>query len=465
MMFPYRNYVRTLTNKFGKSMRKIVVGDGFRRYFRTMNALISYKNPKELQIIRMRSINVMNCRRWNFSTARLTFEKQISPIPLVESISKDVTNYNDHDNVKVAVKYWLLGTAALCLCVIFVGGLTRLEDAGLSMVHWSPLSFIPPMSPSQWEVEFAEYRKFPEFQKQNSNISLQEFKRIYWYEFLHRILGRIIGLTFVLPGIYFGLRGYLHGYRRRLLAIGTLIGCQGVMGWYMVKSGLDSNHELAKKYNTVRVSQYRLAAHLGLAITIYAGLIWTFLDYSFMLTNLRRKKVGLTASSSVTSLSSVTTLGIPRSIGISLNIILISLLFTIISGAFVAGLDAGKIYNTYPKMNGEWIPQGEILRQVPFWRNIFENPTTVQFDHRALSAISFLNVLYLTGKTFQSFKKFPSSFIGKVGFLAVLTMFQMALGITTLLNGAPTNLAVTHQSGAMALFTASLWTLWSFKKL
>jgi len=330
-----------------------------------------------------------------------------------------------HSTIKQdrAVAMWLLMCCVLVFAMVVLGGLTRLTGSGLSMVDWRPVTgALPPLNQPQWEAAFTAYRTSPEFQKINSTMDLPGFKGIFWLEYSHRLLGRTIGVVFLLPFLYFWLRGYIaHERWPQYTLMFVLGGLQGVLGWYMVKSGLiDDPH----------VSQYRLCAHLIAAFAIYAYLLWTALNL----------------------LNPYATRNHPwfkRSIGL-LSMISV----TVISGAFVAGLKAGLVYNTFPLMAGHWVPPG-MTSHSPWWRNLFDNITTVQFDHRVLALTTLAAVLaYWVFSTRTA--NFPRRARGAVRVLAVLALVQVGLGISTLLFHVPIALAVAHQTTALMLFTTAI---------
>jgi cytochrome c oxidase assembly protein subunit 15 len=332
---------------------------------------------------------------------------------------------NRADDRRIA--FWLLLCCALVFAMVVLGGVTRLTGSGLSMVEWDPLmGFIPPMNEAEWERVFSLYQASPEYLKINAGMDLDGFKRIFWFEFAHRVLGRTIGIAFLLPFLYFLARGMI---RRplvpKLVAMFVLGGMQGVLGWYMVKSGLVDNPH---------VSQYRLTAHLSLALVIYAYMFWVALG---LLPG--RRQTGSAASP-----------------GIRLSAALLGLLafVTIMSGGFVAGLKAGFVYNTFPLMDGRWIPEAMFLQE-PLWRNFFENMATVQFDHRLLATLTFLGVMafwFIARRTISS----PQTRLGMHLLLAAVVL-QVALGISTLLLYVPVALAAAHQAGALLLLTALLF--------
>ena len=363
------------------------------------------------------------------------------------------------------LKIWLFTLSTLVFGIVAVGGLTRLEEGGLSMVTWSPLGSLPPMTDEEWNKEFERYKQYPEYQKKNMGMTVDEFKYIFWYEYLHRMLGRVIGVTFAVPAIYFSAKGLIRfrpprivGAARTLL-IGSLIGFQGLLGWYMVKSGLDSEHRLMKDYNNVpRVSQYRLASHLLTAFAIYGLSVWAMLDVvspkRFVPDLVNKEAFVVNRLKSMARASPFLT----------------ALVFiTAASGAFVAGMDAGLVYNEFPLMGGKWIPS-DIAALPVWWRNCFENATTVQFQHRLLATITSLAIgtIYTAnrfGKGGTTWKALPPRVRLAINAMMAVVCFQYALGITTLLTYVPTSLASMHQMGSLTLFTTSIYFMHVMRRL
>nr|AAH66452.1 Cox15 protein [Danio rerio] len=337
---------------------------------------------------------------------------------------------------------WLLGCSGLVLGAVVLGGVTRLTESGLSMVDWHLVKEMkPPQTQAEWEQEFAKYQQFPEFKIMNHDMTLTEFKFIFYMEWGHRMWGRLVGLAYILPAAYFWRRGYFsRSMKTRVLGLCGFVVFQGLLGWYMVKSGLEEKPE---SYDVPRVSQYRLAAHLGSALLLYAASLWTGLTLllpanrmpdSRQLLNLRRfaKMTG-------------------------------GLVFlTALSGAFVAGLDAGLVYNSFPKMGERWIPD-DLLAFSPALKNVFENPTTVQFDHRILGigSLTAITGLYL----FSRRMILPRRAKMAISLLTAMAYTQVVLGISTLLLYVPTPLAATHQSGSVALLTFAIWVLAELRKV
>lgn len=319
--------------------------------------------------------------------------------------------------------------------MVVLGGVTRLTGSGLSMVNWKPLAgVLPPLSEAAWEREFEHYRKTPEYEYVNKGMSLSEFKGIFWFEYAHRLLGRLIGVVFLLPFLYFLVRRRIEpSLVPKLAAMFVLGGLQGVLGWYMVKSGLIDNPH---------VSQYRLAAHLGLAVLIYAFMLWTALGIL--------RHGASTQSHGRSALGAVT------------GVLAVAAFVTIISGAFVAGLKAGFTYNTFPLMAGQWLPDG-MWSMTPAYLNVFENPTTVQFNHRLLAVVTFLAILAVwLGAQRSVLTRRERLWLHAAGIAAVI---QVMLGISTLLLRVPVWLAALHQAGAMVLLTALLCLAFESRQL
>ncbi len=331
-----------------------------------------------------------------------------------------------------SVAIWLLICCGLVFVMVVLGGFTRLTGSGLSMADWRPLmGWLPPFSDAEWQRVFELYQQTPEFLKVNSHMDVDAFKSIFWLEFLHRLLGRTIGIVFLLPFIFFFVKGYIKASEwPKYLLMFVLGGMQGVLGWYMVKSGLIDNPH---------VSQYRLTAHLFAAFLIYAYMFWVAMSLLFPVAEPSRhpwyrKSFALTALTSV----------------------------TIISGGFVAGLKAGKIYNTFPMMGDYWIPPGTMALE-PFWRNFFDNMTTVQFDHRVLAITTLLAVILFWFKARKA--DLPERTRPAVNALLHTAVLQVVLGITTLLMAVPVILGAAHQGVAMLLFTVSLYILHSLRRV
>ena len=333
-------------------------------------------------------------------------------------------------NNERAIANWLFALCALIFVMVVLGGVTRLTHSGLSMVEWRPLfGVLPPLSNAAWQEEFGQYQKFPEYQKINFAMTLGEFKRIFLFEYNHRLLGRVIGVAFVLPFLYFLLRRRLSWRLAPRLAVMFVLGAlQGLLGWYMVKSGLVDRPD---------VSPYRLTAHLGLAVVIYAYMLWTAMSL------LRPHR------------SAVEPAARDRALRIAAPIVTAVIFFTILSGGFVAGNDAGLAYNSFPLMDGRFVP-ADIFRLEPWWRNFFENLPLVQFDHRLLALLAVFATLILWLASLRA----PLSLGARRAFTAwaAIALAQLALGISTLLLFVPVPLGAAHQAGALLTLTMALWT-------
>jgi cytochrome c oxidase assembly protein subunit 15 len=309
--------------------------------------------------------------------------------------------------------------------MVVLGGVTRLTGSGLSIVEWKPVTgILPPLSAEAWDEAFDDYRQSPEFRKVNAHMDVHDFKNIFWLEYLHRLLGRTIGIVFLLPSVFFVWKGHIRKPELPKYSLMFVLGgLQGVLGWYMVKSGLVDNPH---------VSQYRLVAHLVAAFVIYACMFWVALSLLYPAVDSRerhpwfRRSVVLTAAIAV----------------------------TIVSGGFVAGLKAGKIYNTFPMMGDHWMPPG-ILALEPLWRNFFENLATVQFDHRLLAVATFLAIVVYWAAARTA--TLPNRVRKATNALLHTAILQVALGISTLLLFVPILLAASHQAVAMLLFTVALY--------
>jgi heme a synthase len=317
------------------------------------------------------------------------------------------------DRDRYIVAAWLFLCAALVFAIVLVGGITRLTRSGLSIVEWQPLiGILPPLSPQEWEALFAQYRETPEFLKVNPNMTLEGFKGIFWWEYTHRLLARLIGIIYLAPLLFFHwLKMLDRSLAVKLWAIFILGAAQGVLGWYMVKSGL---------VDDPKVSPVRLTAHLGLALVIFAAALWIALQL---------------VSARVSPFE-----GLP----LALPYLILAMA---LSGGMVAGLRAGHAYNTFPFMNGELVPP-DLLTLDPWWHNLLYNMATVQFVHRAFFWLIALLVL---------FAWWPARHRVASHVLLLVFAAQAALGIYTLLHGVPLPLAVAHQSGAVVLLAAAVW--------
>ena len=321
-----------------------------------------------------------------------------------------------------AVRWWLIAVAALIAIMVLVGGATRLTESGLSIVEWKLVTgALPPLNEAQWTQAFEGYKSIPQYRELNAGMSLVEFKTIFWWEWSHRLLGRVIGGVYLLPFLFFLWRGALGAeLKRRLWLIFGLGALQGAVGWWMVASGLSER---------IEVSQYRLATHLVLALLIFAATVWT----------LRR----LTERPQVVA---------PWRLKFTSAVLLTLTFVQLYFGALVAGLRAGRVYNTWPEIDGAFIPTADrLLFETPWWRNLFDNTLTVQFEHRmtayALFALALLHAIdAMRSGTVRSVIS------GAWWLLAAITV-QATLGILTLLNQVPIDLALTHQAVAIVVLT------------
>ncbi len=331
--------------------------------------------------------------------------------------------YSQNNRLNNQLKIWMLVLLAMIILIILVGGLTRLTDSGLSITTWEVfVGILPPLSEEKWNDYFALYKKIPEYTQQNFDMSLNEFKVIFWWEWIHRQLGRLIGLSVLLPMIYFTIN---HGkwILKKYLVIFLLVCFQGFIGWYMVSSGL---------INRVDVSHYRLSLHLVIAFIILSIVFWKFLE----LTNLRVEEIYIKLNS----------------VKIFLFLIFLQLIF----GAFVSGMDAGKIYNTWPLMGSSYFPDDSTLVE---FKNItlFDNPSIVQFIHRNLAYLIVLVYIFICISVFKSNNirlKLPTLVIGTSLFLQIL------LGIFTILSGVKILYASLHQINSILIILSTLYFLY-----
>jgi heme a synthase len=331
-----------------------------------------------------------------------------------------------------AVRLWLYAVAALVLVMVLVGGATRLTESGLSITEWQPVTgALPPLGEKQWQAEFQKYQAIPQYRELNRGMSLAEFKTIFWWEWAHRLLGRLIGAAFLLPFLWFLWRGRIgRELRPQLWFIFALGALQGAVGWWMVASGLAGR---------VEVSQYRLATHLVLACAIFVALVWTAL-------RLREGPAPFASSPAEQGR------GVVR-LRASAAFLLALVLLQIYLGALVAGLRAGYVYNTWPLIDGAFVPEGaRLFVGTPLWRNFFENTLTVQFDHRMLAYA--LWVCALTHALDEWRAREGPALAGAIGLFVALTL-QAALGIWTLLAAVPLSIAMLHQAVAMLVLTAA----------
>jgi cytochrome c oxidase assembly protein subunit 15 len=325
-----------------------------------------------------------------------------------------------------AVRWWLVSIAVLIAIMVLVGGATRLTESGLSIVEWKPVTgALPPLNQEQWAQAFDAYKAIPQYRELNSGMNLGEFKTIFWWEWSHRLLGRVIGVAYLLPFLWFLWRGVLGAdLRRRLWLIFGLGALQGAVGWWMVASGLSQR---------VEVSHYRLATHLVLALLIFAAIVWT----------LRR-------------LADRPPLAVSSRLKFTSAALVVLTFVQLYLGALVAGLRAGKIYNTWPDIDGALIPSAtRLFFEEPWWRNLFDNALTVQFEHRMVAYVLFaLAALHVVDAVWS---RAGAAAVNGALWLAAAITLQATLGILTLLNQVPIALALAHQAVAIAVLTLAIF--------
>jgi len=356
--------------------------------------------------------------------------------------SSDMVN----EKAQKYVGYWLLGCCGLVVGSVSLGGITRLTESGLSMTTWNLIRGMkPPRSEEEWLQEFERYKECPEYKYSKLGMSLEEFKFIFYMEWAHRMWGRFVGLAFFIPAVFFWRKGWFaKGMKPRLLLYGTLLGGQGLLGWYMVKSGLKEETMSLSTQEQPHVSQYRLAAHLGMALVLYSLMFYQGLAHL-----LKPEKMAAMSEKLL------------RFKRYSHGVVSLAF-FTALSGAFVAGLDAGLTYNSFPKMADRWIPT-DLWALEPWYKNLFENPTTTQFNHRILGTTTLAAVVTV----WLLARPVPMPYRAKLAvncLLAVASM-QVGLGIATLLTYVPTSLAASHQLGSVSLLSVALWLEREFKMI
>ena len=329
-----------------------------------------------------------------------------------------------------AVAAWLLACCALVFAMVVVGGVTRLTHSGLSIVEWQPIvGALPPLDEAGWQETFGKYKQTPEYRLVNPGMNLEGFKGIFWWEYVHRLLGRLIGAAFLLPLLWFALRGRIaRALTWKFAVIFGLGALQGALGWYMVQSGLVDNP---------RVSQFRLTAHLGIAFLIYAAMLWIAFDSLFP----RARPVS----------------GRLRRFAFALAALIFVM---VLSGGLVAGTRAGLAYNTFPLMNGRLVPP-EIFAIEPWYLNFSSNMATVQFDHRLIAWLLAFLVPWFWLRVRRSAAPRRARLAADL-LLGALAL-QIALGIATLLLAVPVPLAAAHQAGALLVFSAALFVLHSLR--
>ena len=329
------------------------------------------------------------------------------------------------DSGRYAIRIWLYAVAMLIFAMVLLGGATRLTESGLSITEWQPvIGTLPPLSDSEWKTEFDKYKAIPQFKVLNSGMTLSEFRAIFWWEWTHRLLGRLIGVIFLLPLLFFLWRGWIgRGLRKRLLAIFALGALQGAVGWWMVASGLADR---------VEVSEYRLATHLVLACLIYTAVVWTAVAHD------PRAMVDA-----------------PKRLRACAVVLIVLILIQISFGALLAGLRGGPIFPTWPLIDGSLIPSTEaMLTLQPVWRNLFENVLTVQVEHRLMAYALWLFAIIHAVDITRTLGRSRALIRGLI--LAAAVTIQAVLGILTLIFETPLALALMHQATAMAVLTIAV---------
>jgi heme a synthase len=324
-----------------------------------------------------------------------------------------------------AVRWWLITIAALIAIMVLVGGATRLTESGLSIVEWKPVTgMLPPLTEAQWGQAFEGYKAIPQYRELNAGMSLNEFKTIFWWEWSHRLLGRFIGIAYLLPFLWFLWRGALSAdLKRRLWFIFGLGALQGAVGWWMVASGLTQR---------VEVSQLRLATHLVLALLIYAAIVWTLRRLS------ERQSIVTSSRLKITAM-----------------VLLVLTFVQLYLGALVAGLRAGRVFNTWPEIDGALIPSaGRLFFEAPWWRNLFDNTLTVQFEHRMVAYTLFVLAVLHAVDAIRA--RGGTAAVNGAVLLAVALVLQAALGILTLVHQVPILLGLVHQAMAIVVLTLAI---------
>lgn len=366
--------------------------------------------------------------------SRLVFE-EVAPEEEARRRAAEAPKPGEADRVRArqrrALAIWLFVMAALVALVAAVGAATRLAEAGLSITEWEPIKgILPPFSEAAWLAEFEKYKLIPQFTELNHQMTLAEFKGIYWWEWAHRLVGRLLGVAFFIPFVFFAVKKWIpQGYMGRLILFGALGAFQGVLGWWMVSSGLEGS-------DRVRVAPYRLMAHLGLAALLFMFMLWTALSLlrpaHELLAARRRRNKGLMAFAGAT---------------------LTLLSIQVLAGALVAGLQAGWQYSDWPMMGGRFFPE-EGAALAPFWRNFFEDPATTQFLHRMLAYcfIGMAIVFWMRAR-----RAGHAEIRRRANWVLGLTAVQVLVGVTILTHGMPFWLSVGHQVFAFALMAAFIW--------
>lgn len=343
---------------------------------------------------------------------------------------------------RVATGRWLAAWAASLFLLVLVGGGTRLTESGLSITEWRPVSgVVPPLTDAAWQAEFDKYKEIPQYALMNEGMTLSQFKGIFWWEFLHRFWARLVGVVFVLPLLWLAWKRRIpRDLLPRLVGLGILMGLQGAMGWYMVASGLTAR---------ANVSQYRLAAHLSLALVIYLVTVWTA-DALMSEAKDEKRKTTDTAGAVAMQANERLAQHRRRAPVATLRGMFAIAFLTVVSGAFVAGLRAGKIYNEFPRMGAGFVPV-EYVSMSPWWRNFFENPAAAQFDHRLFAMITLC--VAIVGWV-QVRVGASDALKSRLNLVLAAGVVQVLLGITALLLAVPVPVGVAHQAGALLVLTA-----------
>jgi heme a synthase len=352
-----------------------------------------------------------------------------------------------------AVGWWLVLVALTIAAMVIVGGLTRLTGSGLSITEWDPImGAIPPLSTAGWMAAFHKYQHIPQYVREHQGMTLAQFQAIYWWEWTHRLLGRLIGVVFLLPMLFFIWSGAIpRSGIARMVVLFALGGLQGFVGWWMVESGLETR---------VSVSQYRLAIHLGVALILFAAILWTALEYLTRIPSPPSGGEGKGEGVSVAHLN----LDVPspqpspplrggEGVFFAFTFVALVYLQTLL-GALVAGLHAGLVYNTWPSMDGRFFPEGAFSSR-PWWINFFENPGLAQFDHRIGAYIVAMCAIVVFVRAIHARLNGPA--LTSAYAVLIVTLAQIALGIVTLLNQAPILLSALHQTTALLLLSAAIW--------
>lgn len=438
--------VSSVSNSVISSLKHLISKRSYSAFTRSSSA--SFTKP---------SNTFLSTRSFSVSLKKLSASTSI-PLP------KSNWPANSHKSVG----YLCIGTSVLVFAIVILGGLTRLTESGLSITEWKPVTgAIPPISEEDWIIEFEKYKESPEFKQLNSNMDLEDFKFIYSMEWSHRLLGRVIGMVFVLPTLYMIARKKVSlKTAGKLLGICGLIGVQGAIGWWMVYSGIDTDL-LEERNSKPTVSPYRLAAHLGAAFVVYCAMISTGFSV------LRNKWIMENPQEYSKYFQQIQSKSLSKFKFYSKS--LFGLIFlTAMSGAFVAGLDAGLIYNTFPKMGEDWTPSmGELFDPVYsrvkdqtdlWWRNMLENQATVQLEHRILATTTAISVFALHMYSHRIKTIIPRHAYKWLNISMGVVSLQYVLGMCTLLYLVPTHLAATHQAGALTLLTCTLLLVNNLKK-